>query len=190
MNAILAQVELPVLGNDPKTWMMVIGGVLLTLIVGRFVQSFRSGEGLIGAAKAVIFGTNSKTEAQQEKSDAKKAGTDSSRLPIALLLCTGLLFLSGCKTPNTSKKQVLVKQTVFGVIVETSAGAGMSLTPNFKAGLIRTEYFSNPIFTDPVFYAPFTMKSSGKISTFSQSAAEVFSTSTNNIESIPISLLP
>lgn len=55
---MLAQSDIITLGSDPKTWLVVISGVLTTMIVGRFIQSFKSGEGLVGAAKAVVFGTN------------------------------------------------------------------------------------------------------------------------------------
>ncbi len=58
MKPLLAQLDIPALTGDPKTWITIIGGLLATLIVGRFVQAFRNGAGLIDAAKAVIFGTN------------------------------------------------------------------------------------------------------------------------------------
>ena len=58
MNPLLAQIDIPALTGNPKAWLMLVGGILATMIVGRFVQAFKSGEGLIGAGKAVLFGTN------------------------------------------------------------------------------------------------------------------------------------
>jgi len=46
------------LGNNPSTWLVVVGGMLLSMIVGRFVQAFRNGAGLKDAALAVWLGTN------------------------------------------------------------------------------------------------------------------------------------
>ncbi len=50
--------EIVQLSDNPKTWIVVIGGLLISLIVGRFVQAFRNGDGIVGAAKAVWLGTN------------------------------------------------------------------------------------------------------------------------------------
>ena len=58
MNPLLAQIDIPVLSGNWKLFLLGIAGLLLTMIVGRFVQSFKSGAGLIDAGKAVIFGTN------------------------------------------------------------------------------------------------------------------------------------
>lgn len=55
---MIAQVDLLTLGNNSKTWIVAIGGLLLTLIVGRFVQAFRNGAGIKDAALAVWLGTN------------------------------------------------------------------------------------------------------------------------------------
>jgi len=57
MNTLLAQIDIPVLSGNWKLFLLGIASLLLTMIVGRFVQSFRSGAGLIDAAKAVVFGT-------------------------------------------------------------------------------------------------------------------------------------
>jgi len=46
------------LGNNPSTWLVVVGGMLLSMIVGRFVQAFRNGAGIKDAALAVWLGTN------------------------------------------------------------------------------------------------------------------------------------
>jgi hypothetical protein len=46
------------LPGDPKVWLTAIAGILITMIVGRFIQAFRAGAGLIDAGKAVLFGTN------------------------------------------------------------------------------------------------------------------------------------
>jgi len=54
--------ELIQLGDNPKAWLLIISGVLLSLIVGRFIQAFKNGEGLVGAAKAVWLGTNTKSK--------------------------------------------------------------------------------------------------------------------------------
>lgn len=54
------------LGDNPKTWIVMIGGLLVSLIVGRFVQAFRNGEGIVGAAKAVWLGTNSKKDTNEK----------------------------------------------------------------------------------------------------------------------------
>lgn len=50
--------ELIQLGDDPKLWIIIIGGMLLSMIVGRFVQAFRNGAGIKDAALAVWLGTN------------------------------------------------------------------------------------------------------------------------------------
>ena len=55
---MIAQLDLVQLGNDPKTWIVLIGGLLVSMIVGRFIQAFKSGEGIVGSAKAVWLGTN------------------------------------------------------------------------------------------------------------------------------------
>ena len=52
------------LGDNPKAWIVLIGGLLLSLIVGRFVQAFRSGEGIKGAILAVWLGTNTPKDKQ------------------------------------------------------------------------------------------------------------------------------
>lgn len=54
--------ELIQLGDNPKTWLVLISGLLISMIVGRFVQAFRNGEGIKGAVLAVWLGTNSKKE--------------------------------------------------------------------------------------------------------------------------------
>ena len=56
---MLAQIDITQLGTNPKMWLTVIGGVLLSLIVGRFIQAFKAGGGIADAAKAVWAGTNS-----------------------------------------------------------------------------------------------------------------------------------
>ena len=58
MNTLLAQADIPLFTGNIKTWLLAITGLLLALIVGRFVQAFRNGAGLIDAVKAVLFGTN------------------------------------------------------------------------------------------------------------------------------------
>lgn len=66
---MIAQIDLVQLGNDPKTWLVIIGGLLVSLIVGRFVQAFKNGEGVVGAAKAVWLGTNTPKPTQQPGKD-------------------------------------------------------------------------------------------------------------------------
>ena len=58
MNILLAQIDLPAFTGNWKLYLLGISGLLLAMIVGRFVQAFRGGAGLIDAGKAVIFGTN------------------------------------------------------------------------------------------------------------------------------------
>jgi hypothetical protein len=58
MNTLLAQIDIPVLSGNWKLFLLGIAGLLLSMIVGRFVQAFRGGAGLIDAGKAVLFGTN------------------------------------------------------------------------------------------------------------------------------------
>jgi hypothetical protein len=55
---MIAQIDVISLGTNPKAWLVIIGGTLLSLIVGRFVQAFRAGGGLKDAALAVWCGTN------------------------------------------------------------------------------------------------------------------------------------
>ena len=50
--------EIPILGDDPKKWVIALGVLVVSLIVGRFVQAFRNGEGIKGAVIAVWLGTN------------------------------------------------------------------------------------------------------------------------------------
>ena len=59
---ILAQADIFSLGSDPKTWIVIIGGTLVSLIVGRFIQAFRAGAGIKGAVLAVWLGTNTPVE--------------------------------------------------------------------------------------------------------------------------------
>jgi len=58
---MIAQADLVSLGSDPKTWIVIIGGTLISMIVGRFIQAFRNGAGIRGAALAVWLGTNTPT---------------------------------------------------------------------------------------------------------------------------------
>lgn len=46
------------LPGDPKTWLAAVAALLLSMIIGRFVQAFRNGAGIKGAAMAVWLGTN------------------------------------------------------------------------------------------------------------------------------------
>ena len=55
---ILAQGELISVGSNPKSWLVIIGGMVLSMIVGRFIQAFRNGAGIKDAASAVWLGTN------------------------------------------------------------------------------------------------------------------------------------
>ena len=64
---MLAQADLIALGSNPKTWIVIIGGTLLSLIVGRFVQAFKNGAGIKGAAIAVWLGTNTPTNKDQNQ---------------------------------------------------------------------------------------------------------------------------
>ena len=50
--------EIPILGDDPKKWVIAIGVLLLSMIIGRFVQAFRNGAGIKDAVLAVWLGTN------------------------------------------------------------------------------------------------------------------------------------
>jgi hypothetical protein len=52
--------QVPILGADPKKWVLAIVALLASMIIGRFVQSFRNGEGVKGAAAAIWLGTNKK----------------------------------------------------------------------------------------------------------------------------------
>ena len=64
---MMAQLDIPALTGDPKTWLVLLGGAFVTLVVGRFFQAFKSGEGIVGAVKAVIYGTNTKTPPPADK---------------------------------------------------------------------------------------------------------------------------
>jgi len=64
---LLAQADLISLGSDPKTWLIVIGGTLVSMIVGRFIQAFRNGAGIKGAVLAVWLGTNVPKDSDQNK---------------------------------------------------------------------------------------------------------------------------
>ena len=63
---MFAQLDIGELGSNPKTWIVLIGGTLVSLIVGRFIQAFKNGEGIVGAAKAVWLGTNTPKPKQNE----------------------------------------------------------------------------------------------------------------------------
>lgn len=54
--------EIIQLGDNPKAWLLVISALLISLIVGRFVQAFKNGEGIKGAVMAVWLGTNEKSK--------------------------------------------------------------------------------------------------------------------------------
>jgi hypothetical protein len=103
MNTMLAQMEIPALPGDPKAWVTVVAGLLLTMIVGRFVQAFRGGAGIIDAGKAVLFGTNVPKPPTDDKppTSTGKAGLYTWLLIGALAL--GMAgVVTGCKTaPQT-----------------------------------------------------------------------------------------
>jgi hypothetical protein len=63
---LLAQSELITLGSDPKTWIVLIGGTLISMIVGRFIQAFRNGAGIKDAVLAVWLGTNTPKNPPQQ----------------------------------------------------------------------------------------------------------------------------
>ena len=50
------------LGDNPKLWLTLLSGLLLSMIVGRFVQAFRNGAGIKDAALSVWLGTNTPTK--------------------------------------------------------------------------------------------------------------------------------
>jgi len=54
---MLAQADFTLPGT-PSQWLVAIAGILITMIVGRFIAAFKAGAGLIDAGKAVLFGTN------------------------------------------------------------------------------------------------------------------------------------
>jgi len=63
-NALPIDVQgVPIFGGDVQTWVLAVAVMLVALIVGRFVHSFRNGSGIVGAWKAVVFGTNTPTPA-------------------------------------------------------------------------------------------------------------------------------
>jgi hypothetical protein len=105
---LLAQVDptslpLPSSAAGIKSWLLAIGGILAMLIIGRFIQAFKNGAGVIGAVKAVLFGTN----------------TPSGPLKV-LLMFVGLAFaLTGCTTQSKTTKQY---STAGAAIVQTSTG--------------------------------------------------------------------
>ena len=112
MNLLLGQIDLPALTGDPKAWLTIISGVLVTMIVGRFIQAFRNGAGLIDAAKAVLFGTNI------PKPPSDKPPTIPPVVGLLLIgLLAGLLFVgTGCKSTSTKIVGVPVVTDTNGLV--------------------------------------------------------------------------
>lgn len=88
-----------------------------------------------------------------------------------LILIPILAFaLCGCVTKN---KQVIAKQTIFGLQVSESPTGG--LYPSIQVGLVRNEYISNPTGTN-ISAAPLSTHVDASISPLKQTAVEDIST--------------
>ena len=90
---------------------------------------------------------------------------------LAVALCGGL-FVTGCVTQN---KQVLEKSTVFGFQAKTP-GTASGTSVIIQIGLVRSEYFSNPVSTNAIYAGQFSSHVIAKLSAVSQSANEDIST--------------
>jgi hypothetical protein len=102
---------------------------------------------------------------------------------IVALLAVAILC-TGCVTEH---KQVYLKSTTVGLVIQTSPQPGIGgLMPNVKLGIIRDVYLSNPTSTNSVYCAPFNEQATAKVGIFSQSGSENISTTTNNQPPLPL----
>lgn len=56
--------EIPILGDDPKKWVLALAALLLSMMVGRFVNAWRDGAGIRDAIMSIWLGTNKPKEKQ------------------------------------------------------------------------------------------------------------------------------
>ena len=86
---------------------------------------------------------------------------------IAIFAATGCVGI-------TTQKQVLVKQTIFGLQLANNPQAGLAgIIPAVQFGLVRNEYVSNPTSTNQVYAAPIEQNVNAKIGFLSQDVDEV-----------------
>lgn len=111
--------------SDLKPWIIGIGALLVLMILGRFVQAFKNGAGLIDAAKAVIFGTNMPSS-QTQRGPVNNDPTAIANKMTLLLIVTGLLALplalTACRTTaNPSGVVTIAGQTIDPVVAGHTA---------------------------------------------------------------------
>lgn len=88
---------------------------------------------------------------------------------LAIAACLALA-VTGC----VQNKQILHKSTVFGFQATTPELSYGSVTVQF--GLIRSEYWSNPTSTNPVYAGPFNSAVNADLNIIHQKATENFGT--------------
>ena len=90
-----------------------------------------------------------------------------------LIIMAAAVGMTGCVI-NTTQKQVLAKQTIFGLQLANNPQAGLAgIIPAVQFGLVRNEYISNPTSTNQVYAAPITQNVKADIGFLSQSVDEV-----------------
>ena len=93
---------------------------------------------------------------------------------LALIITLSVLVGStGCIPFPTTQKQVLVKQTIFGLQLANNPQAGVAgIIPAVQFGLVRNEYVSNPTSTNQVYAAPITQNVQANIGMLKQDVTE------------------
>jgi hypothetical protein len=89
-----------------------------------------------------------------------------------LIPIIALLAVTGC-VGITTQKQVLVKQTIFGLQLANNPQAGFAgIIPAVQFGLVRNHYISNPTSTNPVYAAPISSDVKANIGMLKQDVTE------------------
>lgn len=116
---MFAQIDFAI-GDNFKTWLIGAVGLLLSMIIGRFIQAFRNGSGITGAVAAVWLGTNTPTKPEADASPKSNSATK----PLLTLLT---LFLFAAALPASA--QTIITTDTNGVT--TTSTSGVSTNSNW-----------------------------------------------------------